>query len=77
MDDTDVWFLPNELKVENKNAHDWIQDRKIALERSIKSHEYNEVIFDKNRTHQNFKIVDDMLYVENGNYLNRTKLDEP
>ncbi|KOB68805.1 hypothetical protein OBRU01_17009 [Operophtera brumata] len=74
LDGTDVSFMPDELKQE-KQADNWIKDRKIALERSIKSHEYNKKINDKNRTHHNFE-KGDMVYVENGHKLNRRKLDE-
>lgn len=74
LDGTDVSLIPNELKLE-KATDDWIKDREIALERTIKSHEYNKNIIDKNRTNHNFK-TGDMVYVENGNRLNRKKLDE-
>lgn len=52
-----------------------MQDRKIALENSMKSHNYNKERFDKNREHYDLK-VGDLVYVENGNRLNRKKLDE-
>lgn len=74
LDGTDVSFIPNELKLK-KEADDWIRDRKFALERTIKSHEYNKMSIDKKRTIHNFKIGD-MVYVENGHKLNRKKLDE-
>lgn len=74
LDGTNVYLLPNELK-RDKTKVEWIRDRKIALENSIKSHKYNKQIFDKNRTHFNFN-TGDMVYVENGNKLNRNKLDE-
>lgn len=74
LDGTDLSFVPNELKL-GKEADDWIRDRKIAVERTIKSHEYNKRIIDKNRTNHNFK-TGDMVYVENGHKLNRRKLDE-
>lgn len=74
LDGTDVSFVPNELKQE-KEADDWIKNRKIAFEKSVKSHEYNKMIRDKNRTHHNFN-TGDMVYVENGHKLNRRKLDE-
>jgi len=54
---------------------DWICDRKIAYENTIKSHDYNKKLFDKNRKDMEFN-VGDMVYVENGNKLNRRKLDE-
>lgn len=74
LDGADVSFLPNELKTD-KTEVEWIRDRKIAFENSIKSHNYNKRIFDKNRTKLNFN-TGDMVYVENGNKLNRNKLDE-
>lgn len=74
LDGTDVSLLPNELK-QNKTEDEWIRDRTIALKNSIKSHDYNKKIFDKNRTSFNFN-TGDMVYVENGNKLNRNKLDE-
>lgn len=74
LDGTDVSFLPNELKIDKTEA-DWIKDKQIAFENSLKSHNYNKQRFDKNRTHFDFN-VGDMVYVENGNKLNRHKLDE-
>lgn len=75
LDGTDVTILPNELKKKKKTEIDWKNDRKIALENTIKSHDYNKKIFDKNRKYFEFN-VGDMVYVENGNKLNRKKLDE-
>lgn len=74
MDGTEVSLIPNELKLERQTS-DWMRDRKTAIERSIKSHEYNETIVNKNRIKYNFNIGD-MVYVENGHKLNRRKLDE-
>lgn len=71
---TDVSILPTELK-KDKSQLEWLEDRKLALKNSMKSHNYNKQIFDKNRTEMNFN-VGDMVYVENGNKLNRNKLDE-
>ncbi|CAK1595115.1 unnamed protein product [Parnassius mnemosyne] len=70
----DVTILPNELKQEISNK-DWIRDRKSALENTMKSHNYNKTLFDKNRKYYEFN-VGDMVYVENGNKINRKKLDE-
>lgn len=67
-------ILPDELKQE-KTQNILLQDRKIALENSIKSHNYNKKIFDKNRISYEFK-AGDSVYVENGNPLNRKKMDE-
>lgn len=71
---TDVTILPCELKEGNPEC-DWINDRNLALQNSIKSHDYNKKLFDKNRKEYNFN-VGDIVYVENGNKLNRKKLDE-
>lgn len=71
---TDVTILPHELKRE-KLGSDWDRDKRKAVENSIKSHNYNKKRFDQNRI--NTKInVGDSVYVENGNKLNRKKLDE-
>jgi hypothetical protein len=45
------------------------------LENTKKSHTYNKQRFDKNRRKCELK-VGDWVYVENGNRLNRKKLDE-
>lgn len=74
MDGTDVSLLPEELK-RDKTKVEWIKDGKIAFENSLKSHNYNKQRFDKNRKQIDFS-VSDMVYVENGNKLNRNKLDE-
>lgn len=71
---TDVMILPNELK-QKKTEYDLFQAREKALENTIKSHNYNKTIYDKNRIHIDFK-VGDTVYVENGNKLNRKKLEE-
>lgn len=71
---TDVTILPRELR-QKKSHSDWIRDREIALENTMKSHDYNKTMFDKNRKYYEFNIGD-MVYVENGNKLNRKKLDE-
>lgn len=71
---TDVTMLPSELKQEN-TENNWIRDRKIALENTKRSHDYNKKLYDKNRKDLEFNIKD-MVFVENGNKLNRKKLDE-
>lgn len=71
---TDVTILPNELRLKKAN-HALIEDRKRALENTIKSHNYNKTIYDKNRRNVDLK-VGDAVFVENGNKLNRKKLDE-
>jgi len=74
LDGTNTNLLPEELK-EHKNAEDWKNDRKKALDNTIKSHEYNKKLFDKNRKEKEF-ITGDFVYIENGNKINRKKLDE-
>ena len=54
---------------------DLVTDRKIAFERSVKSHEQNKAYYDKNDIEGSFEI-EDKIYVENGNKLNRKKLNE-
>lgn len=71
-DDTSI--LPNELKTKKDN-NNLENDRIIALENSTKYHEYNTKLYHKNRKVYNFN-VGDLVYVENGNRLNRKKLDE-
>ncbi|XP_044759026.1 uncharacterized protein LOC123316839 [Coccinella septempunctata] len=66
-------LLPEELK-ESISAEDWKKDRKLALQNTIKSHEYNKKLFDKNRKDNEFN-TGDLVYIENGNRLNRKKLD--
>ncbi|XP_070170869.1 uncharacterized protein [Polyergus mexicanus] len=74
LDGTNVTVLPNELKLK-KSERDLLKDRKIALENMKKSHNYNKKLFDKSRKNYEFN-VGDTVYVENGNKLNRRKLDE-
>jgi len=71
---TDVTMLPMELKQEYPK-HNLIQDRETALKNTVKSHNYNKKLFDKNRKHYEFNIGD-KVFVENDNKLNRKKLDE-
>lgn len=71
---TDVTMLPMELKQKYKEDN-WIQDRRTALKNTISSHNYNKKLFDKNRKYFEFN-VGDIVFVENGNRLNRKKLDE-
>lgn len=70
----DTSILPHELK-DNKISNQLQNDRTIAFENSIKYHDYNKKIYDKNRKIYDFK-ADDLVYIENGNRLNRKKLDE-
>lgn len=71
---TDNSNVPEELRIK-KNGDVWIRDKELALERTLRSHKYNKSAFDKNRSHHEFN-VGDMVFIENGNRLNRTKLEE-
>lgn len=74
LDGTDTSSLPDEIKKIN-NKENWIRDKELALERTKKSHEYNKKIFNKNRKNHRFN-TGDLVYIENGNRLNRRKLDK-
>ncbi|XP_047998243.1 uncharacterized protein LOC125235715 [Leguminivora glycinivorella] len=74
LEGSDDSLLPDELKLD-KTVDDWIEDKKLAFENSIKSHTYNKMMNDKTRTYHKFN-TGDMVYVENGHKLNRKKLDE-
>lgn len=50
------------------------EDRKIAYQNSLRSFKINKERIDKNRRQHDFKIGD-LVYIENGNKLNRNKLD--
>lgn len=56
------------------NPPDLTADRAVALSNSISNHEYNKRMSDKNKSPITFKIGD-LVYVDNGNKLNRQKLD--
>ena len=71
LDRTDVNILLKELKAE-KTENKWTEDKKIALENAVKSHNYNKKLFDKNRKQYEFNIGN-KVFVENGNKLNRRK----
>lgn len=73
LEGADIRILPKELK--QKTANNLMIDRKTAVENTIKSHNYNKKQFDKHRKEHEFN-VGDWVYVENGNRLNRKKLDE-
>jgi len=61
-------IIPEEIGIESN----LMQDRKRAFENSQNAHEKNKIIIDKNRKENNFK-VNDLVFVENGNKLNRKK----
>ncbi|CAB3232419.1 unnamed protein product [Arctia plantaginis] len=67
-------ILPQELK-SRCTIEDLKRDRELAFENSIKSHNYNKKIYDLHREEYKFE-VGDRVYVENGNRLNRKKMDE-
>lgn len=69
-----VSILPQELK-STHTKEDIERDRKLAFTNTINSHNYNKKVFDKNRYDYKFE-VGDRVYVENGNRLNRKKMDE-
>ncbi|ESN94358.1 hypothetical protein HELRODRAFT_164187 [Helobdella robusta] len=64
-------ILPNELS-EDCIHSDWIRDKERALNNTLKSHYYSKMCYDAKRKNREFK-VGDMVYVENGNKLNRKK----
>jgi len=73
LDGSDTSIISEELKKET-NKEEWMKNRKLALERIIKSHDYNKQLFDKNREYYEFQ-SEDLVYIENGNRLNRKKVD--
>lgn len=69
-----VSILPSELK--SRCTKEILErDRKIAFENTMRSHENNKKLFDSKRKDYKFK-EGDKVYVENGNRLNRKKLEE-
>lgn len=69
-----ITVLPKEISRENTSKN-LLEDRELAYKNTIKSHNYNKRLFDKNKNHFEFK-EGDLVFVENGNKLNRKKLDE-
>jgi hypothetical protein len=55
---------------------DLLDDRKRAFENSMRSHETNKIRYDKKKDKTVSFEVGDYVFVENGNKLNRHKLDE-
>jgi len=68
-------LLPHELKEKQLLTNSLEEDRKIALQKSIKSYEYNKTLYAKNRLQYDFK-KEDKVCVDYGNKLNRKKMDE-
>ncbi|KYN17209.1 hypothetical protein ALC57_10508 [Trachymyrmex cornetzi] len=74
LDGTDTTTLPIELK-QNVTKHHWIQDRETALKNTIKSHEYNKILFNEDRLHYEFE-VGDMVYVGNNTACSTSIIEE-
>ena len=58
----------------NRNTSNIVADRQQALINSNRYHDYNKTIYDRNKSDIVFE-VGDLVYVNNGNKLNRNKLD--
>ena len=71
MDGRDSHIVPAPLL----ECRDLIQDRAEAFRNSLRNFEANKKRIDLNRRKYEFR-VDDLVYVENGNKLNRNKLDQ-
>lgn len=71
LEEQNIAIIPNQLKQIPTNNLE--TDRKTARDNTIRSHNYNKSIFDKNRVDHEFKAGDP---VENGHRINRKKLDE-
>lgn len=63
-------FLPSELV----NPSSYETDKLVALNNTIRYHNYNKSVYDKNKLDVDFKIGD-LVYISNGSKLNRDKLD--
>lgn len=61
---TDIKIFRNEFN-QGKSRRDWILDRNVRLKNTIRSHNYNKKLFDKNRENYDLSIGD-MVYVGNG-----------
>lgn len=53
---------------------DLAADRSLAFQNTLRNHEYNKRMYDKNKSAIEFKIGDSV-FIDNGNKLNRDKLD--
>jgi len=66
-------FLPNEL---NENTNNNLEDnRKSAIQKSKEIHAQNKIYYDRHIKEIDYE-VGDLVYIQNGNKLNRDKLDE-
>ena len=74
MEGTLTTLLPKELTTIQQLTN-LKEDRIKALQNSITYHEYNKKVYDRNRKDHVFQ-TGKMVYVENGNRLNRKKLDK-
>lgn len=63
-------FLPSKLV----NPPSYETDKLVALNNTIRYHNYNKSVYDKNKLDVDFKIGD-LVYISNGSKLNRDKLD--
>lgn len=77
-------FSPSYLLTGNRNdlipdtlliSPDLTADRELALRNSVKYHEYNKRQYDKFKSKIEFD-VGDTVFIDNGNKLNRCKLDK-
>lgn len=64
-----VTIIPEEIK-EGKSRDERIQDKETALQKTIISHNYNKIQFDKNRKYHEFNVGDEV-YAKNGNRLKK------
>lgn len=67
--------LPEIVPPEFEMERNFEEDRKKAFENLCKAHKINKKRYDRKRVEVSFQIGD-KIYVENGNKLNRSKLDE-
>jgi len=63
-------FLPSPLR----DPPNLEADRKLAFEKSLQYHKYNKKRYDRSKNEVDFK-VDERVFIDNGNKLNREKLD--
>ncbi|CAB0006121.1 unnamed protein product [Nesidiocoris tenuis] len=64
-------IVPNSLEPKS----DIIRDREAAFENTIKNHNYNKRLYDRNRRHHDFK-EGDLVYVDHSSKIQRNKLEE-
>ncbi|CAA9995080.1 unnamed protein product [Nesidiocoris tenuis] len=64
-------IVPNSLEPKS----DIIRDREAAFENTVKNHNYNKRLYDRNRRHHDFK-EGDLVYVDHSSKIQRNKLEE-